>query len=195
MPCPKPSPSLTLLLLSWSLGFLVYISYSGLCLASLPPNQPLEKTHHTLPFLSSNLHPSLHPYPPTPGLSWTTALVCWLPLTFLLSVCSLKAEGIPPLPYRPSRQVHPDWVHAQPPGHSWLSLPLHPGAAGLGMVGCCLSNPPHMQLSNLISHITEGLNCLHFYSRCTNLMEWGEGIRVFLFLGSFSALVTGHSIF
>lgn len=76
-----------------------------------------------------------------------------------------------PLPYWQSLQIYPDWVHAQPPGHSWLSLPLHPGAAGMGMLGCCLTNPPQMQLSNLISHISEGLNCLHFYSRCTNLME------------------------
>lgn len=88
-----------------------------------------------------------------------------------LSACSLKAEGTIPVPYWQPLQIHPDWVRAQPPGHSWLSLPLHPGAAGMGTVGCCLTNPPQMQLSNLISHISEGLNCLHFYSRCTNLME------------------------
>lgn len=118
MPCPKPSPSLTFLLLSWSLGFLVCISYSGLCLASLPPNQPFEKIHHSLPFLSSNLHPSLHPYSPTPGLSWTTALLCWLPLSFWhLPAFSLAS---PCQPVLLKQKAYPLFLIAISAGTAWL---------------------------------------------------------------------------
>lgn len=37
-----------------------------------------------------------------------------------------------------------------------------PGAPGLGLAGCCVTNPPPIQLPNLISHINKGLNWLHF---------------------------------